>query len=73
MVSVGSGLAVVVAHDGADQIAIAAFKSRDIAVEGEVFAVLVMTAVTDTVADVMEQGARFELNAGLRGQMVNGL
>ena len=73
MVPVGRGLAVVIAHDGADQVAIAALESRDIAVESQVLAVFVMPAVADTVADVMEEGAGFELHACLRGQMVNGL
>lgn len=73
MVSVGRGLAVVVAHDGADEVAVAAFESRDIAIESEVFAVFVMATVADTVTDVMEEGAGFELNAGLRRKMVNRL
>jgi hypothetical protein len=73
MVPVGRGLAVVIAHDGADEIAVAAFESRDIAVESEVFAVFVMATVTDTVTDVVEECAGFELNAGLRGQVVNRL
>jgi hypothetical protein len=73
MVSVGGGLAIVIAHDCADEVAIAALESRDIAVESEVFAMLVMATVADAVTDIMEEGAGFELNAGLRGQMVNGL
>ena len=73
MVSVGRGLAVVIAHNGADQVAIAALESRDIAIESQVLTVFVMAAVADTVANVMEEGASFELNAGLRGKMVNGL
>jgi hypothetical protein len=32
MVSIGSGFAVVIAHDGADEVAISALESRDIAV-----------------------------------------
>jgi hypothetical protein len=73
MVSVGRGLAVVIAHDSANEVAIAAFKSRNIAVESEVFAVFVMATVADTVTDVVEEGSGFELNAGLRGKVVNGL
>ena len=73
MMSVGSGLAVVIAHDGADEVAIAAFESGDIAVESEVLTVFVMATVADPVTDVMEEGTGFELNTGLRGKMVNGL
>lgn len=73
MVPVGRGFAVVVAHDGADEIAIAAFESRDIAVKSEVFAVFVMAAVADAMTDVVEKGAGFELNAGLRRQVVDRL
>ena len=73
MVPVGRGFAVVVAHDGADEIAIAAFESRDIAVKSEVFAVFVMAAVADAMTDVVEKGPGFELNAGLRRQVVDRL
>jgi hypothetical protein len=73
MVSIGSGFAVVIAHDGADEVAISALESRDIAVEGEVFAVFVMRAVADAVTNVVEECACFELNTPLRWKMVNRL
>lgn len=73
MVTVGGGFAVVIANDSADKAAIAALESRDIAVKSEIFAVFVMAAVADTMADIVEESASFELNASLRGQMVKGL
>ncbi len=73
VMAVGRGLAIVVAHDGSDQTAITTFEARDVSIKREVFAVLVMTAMTDAVTYIVEKGAGFELYAGLRGKMVNGL
>ena len=46
---VGFGLAVVITDDGGDDVAVAAVQSGNIAVQGQVFAVLVVAAVTDAV------------------------
>ena len=73
MVAVGLGLAVVVANDSGDDLAIAAFEAGDIAVEGEIFAMLVMAAVTDAMTDIVEKRARFELHARLNRQVVERL
>ena len=73
MVAVRLGLAIVVANDGGDNLAIAAFEAGDIAVEGEIFAMLVMAAVTDAMTDVVEKRASFELHARLNRQMVERL
>ena len=50
MVAVGFGLAIVIADDGGHDIAVAAFQTGNVAVQGQVFAVLVVTAVTDAMA-----------------------
>lgn len=71
--AVGLRLAIVVAYDSGHEVAIPALESRDVAVQSEIFAMLVMGAVTYAMTDVMEEGAGFQLNAGLRGKMVNGL
>lgn len=71
--AVGFGLAVVVAHDGGDDMAVTPLEAGDIAVEGEILAVLVMTAVTDAVAEVVKKSACFQLNARLNRQVVDRL
>src|SRR6516164_9728213 len=73
MMAGGFGLAIVVAHDGANDVAIAPFEARDVAVERQVFAVLVVAPVADAMANVMEKGAGLKLHAGLGWQVVNGL
>lgn len=73
VIGIGSGFAIVIADDGGDDVAVAAFEAGDVAVEGEIFAVLVVAAMGDAVADVVEESAGFELDAGLRGEMVERL
>src|SRR5580693_5454416 len=53
VIGVGRGLAVVIANDGGDDVAVAAFEAGDVAVEGEIFAVLVVAAMSDAMADVV--------------------
>ena len=62
MMAVGFGLAVVVTDDGGDNVAVAPVQSRNIAVEGEIFAVLVVAAVTNPVPEVVQQGAGLQLD-----------
>jgi len=66
-------LSIVITNGGGDQIAIAASESGDVAVERQIFAVLVMPAIADRVADVMEQRGGFEQDTRLCRQMMNGL
>lgn len=66
-------LAIVVTHNGSDQVAIASFQSRDVPIEGEVFAVFVVRPMADAVTDIVEKRSGFQLDAGLRRKMVNGL
>src|SRR5690349_3876923 len=65
--------AVVIAHSGGDDGALASFESGNVSVHREIFAVLVMAFVTDGVADVMEQSSSFEEHARFRRKMVHGL
>ena len=67
VVGIGRGLAIVIADDGGNDVAVAAVETGDVAIEGEIFAVLVVTAMGDAVADVVKKGAGFEFDAGLRG------
>src|SRR6202011_2565677 len=53
--------------------AVAALKPWNISIEREVFAVLVVAAMADHVAGIVEQRAGFEQDARFRGQMVNRL
>lgn len=65
VVSVGSGLAIVIANDGGDDVAVAGFKAGDVAIEGEIFAMLVVAAMGDAMADVVKERAGFEFDAGM--------
>jgi hypothetical protein len=73
VVGVGSGLAIVIANDGGDDVAVAAFQAGDVAVEGEIFSMLVVAAMGDAMADVVKERAGFEFNAGLGGEMMQRL
>ena len=73
MVSIWGGLAVVVADDGGNDTSIAPIQTRNVPIKGEVLAVLVMAAMADTVTDVVEKGAGFELHPGLRRQVMERL
>ena len=73
MVSVGSRFAIVIADDGGDDVAIAAFEAGDVAVEGQIFAVFVVAAMGDSMTDVVEEGPGFEFDARLRWKMMQRL
>jgi hypothetical protein len=73
MIGVGRGFAVVIANDGGDDVAVTAFEAGDVAVEGEIFAVLVVAAMSDAMADVVKERAGFELDAGLSREMMKRL
>jgi hypothetical protein len=73
VIGVGGGLAIVIADDGGDDVAVAAFEAGDVAVEGEIFAVLVVAAMSDAMANVVKERAGFEFNAGLRGEVMERL
>jgi len=73
MVAVGFGLAVVIAHNGGGNTAIPPLQTRDVAVQGEIFAVLVVAAVADAVPQIVQQRTRFQLDAGLNWQVVHRL
>jgi hypothetical protein len=67
------GLAIVIADNSGDKVAIAGFESGDVAIESEVFAVLVVATVADAVTDIVEERTGFQMDAGLWGQVVNRL
>jgi hypothetical protein len=73
VIGVGGGLAIMIANDGGDDVAVAAIEAGDVAVEGEIFAVLVVAAMRDAMADVVKERAGFEFNAGLRWEMMKRL
>ena len=66
-------LAVVVTHNGGDEITVASLKPRDIAIQREIFSVLVVSAMADHVTNIVQERASLQLNACLRGQMVHRL
>src|ERR1700730_12830012 len=69
----GLRFAVVIAHDGGDDGAVTAKETGNVAVQRQIFSVLVVTVVADGVADVMQKGASFKQHAVLRGKMMYGL
>ncbi len=67
------GFAIVVAHQGGNDSAVAPRETRNVAIEREVFAVFMVAAVADHVAGIVEQSAGFEQDTRFGGQMVNRL
>jgi len=51
----GNGLAIVIAHQGRDNRAIAAFQTGDVAVQGKILAMFVVPAVANHMADIVQQ------------------
>src|SRR5580692_8287921 len=73
VIGVGRGFAIVIANDGGDNVAVAAFEAGDVTVKGQIFAVLVVAAMSDAMADVVNERAGFELDAGLSREMMQRL
>jgi hypothetical protein len=67
------GFTIVVTHDGGDEIAVAAVEPGNIAIEGQIFAVLVMAAIADGVSDIVKQGGGFKEYARFSGKMMDRL
>src|SRR6266404_1235766 len=53
-------LPIVIANGSSDDRAVSALKAWNISVERKIFAMLMMPAVADHVANIMEQRARFQ-------------
>ena len=66
-------LSIMVTNGGGDKISVAAIEPGNVAVECQIFAVLVMAAIADGVADVMEQRGGFKQDARFGRQMMHGL
>ena len=64
---------IVITDGGSNDAAIMSVESLDVAVEREIFAVLVMTAVAHHMANVVEHCRGFQQNAGVRRQVMHGL
>ncbi len=64
---------IVITNGGGDKIPVAAVESGDVAVESEIFAVLVMPAITDSVSNIVKKRGGFEEHARFRGKMVDRL
>ena len=73
MVAGWFGFAVVIADERAHHAAVAAFEARYVAIQREVFSMLVVAAMTDAMAYIMQERAGFELDARLRRQVMHGL
>jgi len=54
VVSVRRGFTIVIANDGGDDVAVASIQPRDVAIEGQIFTVLVVAAMADAVTDVVK-------------------
>ena len=66
-------LAVVVTHNGADNLPVASVETWNIAVQRQIFSMFMVATVADAMADIVEQRAGFQLNAGLHRHVVHGL
>ncbi len=73
MVTIGFGLAVVIADDGSDDIAVSAFQTGNVAIQGQVFAVFVVAAMADAMTRIVKESPGFELDSRLNGKMVQRL
>jgi hypothetical protein len=73
VIGIGRGFAIVIADNGGNDVAVAAFEAGDVAVEGEIFSVLVVAAMADTMTDIVKQRSGLEFHAGLRGKVMEGL
>src|ERR1700688_3938951 len=69
----GLRFAVVIAHEGSDDGAIASRETGDVAVQRQILAMLVMAVMADGVADIMQKGASFQQHTVLSGEMMRGL
>src|SRR6267143_4975709 len=67
----GLRLAIVITHQPRDDCAVAPLEPRNIAIQRQIFPVLVMPAVPDHVPGVMQQGPGFQKYARLRGKMMH--
>src|ERR1700692_423605 len=69
----GFGFTVVIADQRSDDGAITASETGNIAIQRQIFAVLVVTVMADGMADVMQEGAGLQQHAILRGKMMHRL
>ena len=66
-------LAIVITHERGDNRAVAPFQAWNVAVQREIFPMLVMAAMAHSVANIMQQRTRFQQDARLRRQVMNRL
>src|SRR5437868_5751209 len=69
----GVGFAIVITNQGGDDGPLAALETWNVSMQGQVFAVLVVPAMTDGMADIMEQRPSFEEDARLARKMMDWL
>src|SRR6267378_8246165 len=69
----GVRFAIVIAHQRCDDGPVAPLEPPNIAIEGEIFPVLVMPAMPHHVTRVMQQSPGFQQYSRLRGKMVRRL
>src|SRR6266478_10192193 len=67
------GFAVVITHNGRSERSVAPLQPGNIAVHGEIFAVLVMALMADGMSNVVQQRRRFQYDPGVTGKMVQRL
>lgn len=70
VVTIRLRLTIVIADNRGDNVAIASFETRDVAVQSEIFPMLMVATVADAVAEIVKQRGGFQLNPGLDGKMV---
>ena len=63
----------MIADQGANDASITTSKARNVAVQSEVFAVLMVSTVADAVANIVKKSTGFQLHARLRRKMVHRL
>src|SRR5712671_633750 len=66
-------LSIVIAHQRRGYSAVAAFQPGDIAIQRQVFSMLVMPAVADHVSGIVQKRARLQQHSRMRQHMMYGL
>ena len=59
----GLRFAIVITNDGRDDVAVAPFEAGNVAIEGEIFPMFVVTAMADAMTDIVKESTSLQLNA----------
>ena len=71
--SCGFGFSIVISHQPRNDGALPPLQTGNVAVQHQILSMFVMPAVIDHVSGVVQQSTRFQEDASLRGQTMNGM